>query len=43
MELRLANGRNGRPDEVMVFVMDPVAHTLTTWLSEGRRQICAWW
>jgi hypothetical protein len=33
VELRLANGRNGESDEVMVFVMDPVAHTLTTWLS----------
>jgi hypothetical protein len=35
VELRLANGRNGMPDEVMVFVMDPVAHTLTTWESGG--------
>jgi hypothetical protein len=33
VELRLANGRNGQPDQVMVFVMDPVAHTLTTWIS----------
>jgi hypothetical protein len=33
VEVRLANGKNGEPDEVMVFVMDPVAHTLTTWLS----------
>jgi hypothetical protein len=38
VEVRLANGRNGGPDEVMVFVRDPVAHTLTTWVSgaEGR-------
>jgi hypothetical protein len=33
VEVRLARGENGAPDEVMVFVMDPVAHTLTTWLS----------
>jgi hypothetical protein len=33
VEVRLSEGRNGEPDQVMVFVMDPVAHTLTTWLS----------
>jgi hypothetical protein len=33
VELRLANGRNGGPDEVMVFLRDPVARTLTTWVS----------
>jgi hypothetical protein len=33
VEMRMANGRNGDPDQVMVFVMDPVAHTLTTWMS----------
>jgi hypothetical protein len=38
VELRLAEGRNGAPDEVMVFVMDPVAHTLTTWVSGAPRQ-----
>jgi hypothetical protein len=38
VEVRLANGHNGQPDEVMVFVMDPVAHTLTTWLSGAPNQ-----
>jgi hypothetical protein len=38
VELRLANGHNGQPDEVMVFVMDPVAHTLTSWLSGAPNQ-----
>jgi hypothetical protein len=38
VEMRMANGRNGEPDEVMVFVMDPVAHTLTTWLSNVPNQ-----
>jgi hypothetical protein len=38
VELRLANGHNGQADEVMVFVMDPVAHTLTTWLSGAPNQ-----
>jgi hypothetical protein len=33
VEVRMAEGRNGEPDTVMVFVMDPVAHTITTWLS----------
>jgi hypothetical protein len=35
VELRLANGKNGAPDEVLVFVVDPVAHRLTTWVSGG--------
>jgi hypothetical protein len=35
VEVRLANGQNGAPDEVMVFVTDPVAHSLTTWISGG--------
>lgn len=38
VEMRMANGRNGEPDQVMVFVMDPVAHTLTTWLSNVPNQ-----
>jgi hypothetical protein len=38
VELRMARGQNGAPDEVMVFVMDPVAHTLTTWLSGATGQ-----
>jgi hypothetical protein len=33
VEVRMAEGQNGEPDTVMVFVMDPVAHTVTTWLS----------
>lgn len=32
VERRMANGQNGAPDTVMVFVLDPVAHTLTTWV-----------
>jgi hypothetical protein len=39
VELRMANGENGKPDEVMVFVMDPVAHTLTTWVANGPNQV----
>ena len=38
VEMRMANGQNGEPDQVMVFVMDPVAHTLTTWLSNVPNQ-----
>jgi nitrogen fixation protein FixH len=38
VEMRMAEGRNGEPDQVMVFVMDPVAHTLTTWLSNVPNQ-----
>src|ERR1700684_3090688 len=38
VERRMAIGRNGEPDQVMVFVMDPVAHTLTTWLSNVPNQ-----
>jgi hypothetical protein len=33
VEMRMANGKNGEPDTVMVFVSDPVAHTVTTWVS----------
>jgi hypothetical protein len=33
VEVRMAEGQNGEPDTVMVFVMDPLAHTITTWLS----------
>jgi hypothetical protein len=33
VEMRMANGKNGEPDTVMVFVSDPVAHTITTWVS----------
>ena len=35
VEVRMANGQNGKPDTVMVFVMDPVAHTLTTFMTGG--------
>jgi hypothetical protein len=38
VELRMANGENGKPDEVLVFVMDPVAHTLTTWVQNAPGQ-----
>ena len=38
VEVRMAEGQNGKPDTVMVFVMDPVAHTLTTWLSGAPNQ-----
>jgi hypothetical protein len=31
VEVRMAVGQNGQPDTVMVYVVDPVAHTLTTW------------
>jgi hypothetical protein len=33
VEMRMAKGQNGEPDTVMVFVSDPVAHTITTWVS----------
>ncbi len=33
VEMRMAKGKNGEPDTVMVFVSDPVAHTITTWMS----------
>ncbi|MGH9616478.1 MAG: hypothetical protein ACRD28_07020 [Acidobacteriaceae bacterium] len=32
VEVRMARGSNGGPDTRMVFVRDPVAHTLTTWV-----------
>lgn len=32
VERRMARGQNGAPDVVMVFVMDPVAHTFETWV-----------
>jgi hypothetical protein len=31
VEMPMDEGRNGGPDTVMVFVLDPVAHTLTNW------------
>jgi len=33
VEMRMAQGKNGEADTVMVFVSDPVAHTITTWVS----------
>jgi hypothetical protein len=33
VEMRMARGKNGEPDTVMVFVSDPVAHTITSWVS----------
>jgi hypothetical protein len=38
VEMRMAKGQNGEPDQVLVFVMDPVAHTFTTWLSNVPNQ-----
>jgi hypothetical protein len=38
VELRMANGENGKPDEVIVFVIDPVAHILTTWVQNAPGQ-----
>jgi len=32
VERRMARGENGGPDVVMVFVVDPVAHTFATWV-----------
>jgi len=31
VEIRMGKGKGGQPDSSMVFVSDPVAHTLTTW------------
>jgi hypothetical protein len=36
VERRMARGQNGSPDVVMVFVLDPVSHTFTTWV-EGSK------
>ncbi len=38
VEVRLSNGQNGKPDEVLVFVIDPVAHILTTFVIGGPGQ-----
>ncbi len=35
IEMRMANGKDGAPDTVLIFVSDPVAHTITTWASGG--------
>jgi hypothetical protein len=32
VEMRMANGQNGGPDTVLVFVSDPVARTVTTFM-----------
>jgi tartrate dehydratase beta subunit/fumarate hydratase class I family protein len=32
VEVRMAKGENGEPDTVLVFVSDPGAHTITTWM-----------
>lgn len=31
LEMRLTAAKDGKPEQKLVFVMDPVAHTLTTW------------
>jgi hypothetical protein len=36
VELRMGRARDGEPETVMVFVTDPVAHTLTTWMTGGK-------
>jgi hypothetical protein len=36
VEMRMAKGKNGEPDTVMVFVSDPIAHTITTWVSGSK-------
>ncbi len=36
VERRLEDGQSGQTDTVMVFVLDPRAHTLTTWVSGGK-------
>jgi hypothetical protein len=33
VEVRMAKAKNGEPDTVMVFVSDPVAHPITTWMT----------
>src|ERR1700760_4242947 len=33
VEVRTGSGKNGEADPAMVFVLDPVAHTLMTWVS----------
>lgn len=34
VEMRLSSAKDGKPEQKLVFVIDPVAHTLTTW-AEG--------
>lgn len=36
VELRMAKAHDGEPETVMVFVSDPVAHMLTTWVTGGK-------
>jgi hypothetical protein len=36
VELRMGRTHDGEPETVMVFVTDPVAHTLTTWMTGGK-------
>ena len=33
VEMRLANASNVQPETILVFVTDPVAHTITTWVT----------
>lgn len=32
VEMNIARGENGKPNTVLVFVSDPMAHTLSTWV-----------
>jgi hypothetical protein len=34
VEMRMAAAKDGKPEQKLVFIIDPVAHTLTTW-AEG--------
>jgi len=36
VEMRMAKGKDGAPDTVLVFVTDPVGHTITTWVSGAK-------
>jgi hypothetical protein len=33
VEMRLANASDGQPETILVFVTDPVGHTITTWVT----------
>lgn len=35
LEQRLTNGKDGKPEIKMIYVKDPVAHTLTVWMVNG--------
>ena len=41
-EVRTGKGEHGQPDPAMVFVVDPLAHTLTTWVIGPNSNRQAW-